>query len=100
MGRSAFRDPGIGLRSWTISDFGLAVCNCVWPSHHRRPNIGLLSRNASCHGLCSSSPSSPSPSSVLGNGGPHVWLHSQRPYLQRLHPSRGSPLVICDSRGL
>jgi hypothetical protein len=57
---------------------------------------GLLSRNASCDGLCSSSPSSPHTSSVLGNGGPHLWLHSQRPYLQRPSAITWITPGICD----
>jgi len=42
---------GFGLRSWTIQDIGLRIRNRLWHSHHRRPDIRLLSRHASCHRL-------------------------------------------------
>src|ERR1700691_4745832 len=81
LGGSVFCDPRIWLRSGTLSDSRLAIRNRICHSHHSRPNPGLLSRNASGDGLCGGSPSSSYTSSVLGNGGPQLWLHRQCPYL-------------------
>jgi hypothetical protein len=98
LGSTVFRDPRIGLRSRTLQDCGLSIRNRLCPSHHDRSNSRLLSRYAPGDGLCSGSPSTADPSSVLGNGGPHGRLHGQRPCLQYVHSSLGKPLVICNSR--
>ncbi len=79
LGSIVFRNSRVRFWSWALQDFGLRIRTRICRPHHSRPGIGLFSRHASRHGLCSIAPSTAYGSSVLGNCGPYRRLHGHGP---------------------
>ena len=93
---SAIRGFGFGVGLYRIVGFRFAIAFAILITVGQA--IRLLSRHASCYGLCSISPSTAYPASVLGNCGPHCRLHSHCPCLQLFYPSPRPSMVFRDSR--
>jgi hypothetical protein len=90
---SAIRGFGFAVGLYKIVGFQFAIAFCLLIDG---PNLRVLWFYASCSRLCSGSPPWPYTSSVLGNGGPHRWLHRSALVCSTFIHHVDHPLAICN----